>query len=126
MGGQKPTPAPPGPTASPAPTCATRRRDPRAARGAGRGAPSATCGTDGVCCEGRCDGQCEACGSDGTCAPVTGDPVGVRTPCAGDAGQACTGACDGTVSATCAYPAGEVVCRDAACDAGVATVVAHC
>jgi MYXO-CTERM domain-containing protein len=93
-------------------------------------ARDAQCGsgfcTDGVCCEARCDGQCQACGSGGTCAPVTGDPVGMRTPCAGDAGEACSGACDGTVTATCAYPAGEVVCRDAACDAGVATVVAHC
>jgi hypothetical protein len=82
--------------------------------------------TDGVCCEGRCDGQCEACGSGGKCAQVTGTPAGARPACAGDAGDACAGACDGSVRASCVYPAAETVCGDAACDAGKASVVAHC
>ncbi len=86
---------------------------------------SAFC-TDGVCCEARCDGQCESCGSGGKCQPVTGAPVGMRTACTGADGDACAGVCDGTVRSSCGYPGGEVVCRDAACDAGEATVVAHC
>ena len=86
---------------------------------------SAFC-TDGVCCEGRCDGQCESCGSGGKCQPVTGAPVGMRPACAGADGDACAGVCDGTVRSSCGYPGGEIVCRDAECDAGKATVVAHC
>ncbi len=82
--------------------------------------------TDGVCCEGRCDGQCEACAKTGKCEAVTGAPVGTRPTCAGGAGDECAGACNGTLRATCSYPAGEVRCRDAGCEAGKATVVAHC
>lgn len=82
--------------------------------------------TDGVCCEGRCDGQCEACGKTGKCEAVTGAPVGARPACAGASGDACAGACDGALRVTCSYPAGEVSCRDAGCEAGKATVVAHC
>lgn len=81
--------------------------------------------TDGVCCDSACNGQCESCGG-GKCLPVTGAPVGVRPACAGDGGDACAGACDGTLRTSCVYPGAEVVCRDAACVAGVATVVAHC
>jgi len=81
--------------------------------------------TDGVCCDGRCDGQCEACGG-GKCSAVTGAPVGTRPACAGEEGDACAGACDGGLRTGCAYPGGEIVCRDASCDAGAATVLAHC
>jgi hypothetical protein len=37
--------------------------------------------TDGVCCNRRCDGQCEACDfptTRGSCMPVTGEPRGIR------------------------------------------------
>jgi MYXO-CTERM domain-containing protein len=82
--------------------------------------------TDGVCCEARCDGQCEACGSNGKCDAVTGDPKGARTACAGDADDACAGSCDGANRSSCAYPGAAVICRAAGCAAGVATVAAHC
>lgn len=82
--------------------------------------------TDGVCCEARCDGQCEACGSSGKCDAVTGDPKGGRTACAGEADDACAGSCDGSNRGVCAYPGAAVTCREASCAAGVATVSAHC
>jgi hypothetical protein len=82
--------------------------------------------TDGVCCEARCDGQCEACAKSGKCQAVVGAPLGARPACAGETDEACAGACDGALRTTCVYPAGEVQCRDASCEAGKATVVAHC
>jgi len=84
---------------------------------------------DGVCCDGRCDGQCEACalpGKKGTCSPApTGAPVGGRAACASD-GSACGGACDGTRRAACVYPADGVSCRPPSCSAGTATLAAVC
>lgn len=50
---------------------------------------------DGVCCDRTCDGQCEACnltGSVGTCAPVSGAPVGGRPACPGG-GSCVSGTC---------------------------------
>ena len=41
---------------------------------------------DGVCCEKKCDGQCEACaerGSEGRCQPIRGKPRGARPDCEG-------------------------------------------
>ncbi len=84
---------------------------------------------DGVCCNRTCTGQCEFCagaGSAGICAPVTGAPQGGRPPCASD-GSPCAGTCNGTLTSTCAYPAG-VECRAASCDGatGMATLRALC
>jgi hypothetical protein len=75
---------------------------------------------DGVCCDAACDGQCEACGNDGHCAPVSGAPVGGRPACAGDAP---CGVCDG-VSAACVYPGGETACGASSCANGVQTTSA--
>jgi hypothetical protein len=90
-----------------------------------RGEPGLPCGgdhecgsgrcVDGLCCEARCDGQCEACdvaGSEGRCVPVTGAPHGGRAPCVSD-GSACGGTCDGAARDACAYPGAETSCRDA-------------
>lgn len=82
--------------------------------------------TDGVCCDGRCDGQCEACGKTGKCEAVTGKPAGTRKSCFGLEGEACTGLCDGKSRAACAYPSVDTSCRDASCTAGTATIAAHC
>lgn len=82
--------------------------------------------TDGVCCDARCDGQCEACGRSGRCEAVRGQPVGGRAACAGEAGETCAGSCDGQNRQQCSYPGAAVVCREASCEAGRATVAAHC
>src|SRR6185503_19829998 len=60
---------------------------------------------DGVCCDGKCDGQCQTCGgaTPGTCSTVaSGQPVGGRAACAG-AGTACAGSCS-TDPMKCTYP----------------------
>ena len=85
---------------------------------------------DGVCCDARCDGQCEACalpGKKGTCspAPAGAAPEGGRAACASD-GSACGGACDGTRRTECVYPADGVGCRPPSCSAGTATLSAVC
>ncbi len=78
---------------------------------------------DGVCCDGRCDGQCEACdvaGSVGTCAPVTGPSRGGRVECAIDATNVCgSRACDGVDRRTCAaYVGSAFACGQASCSSG--------
>lgn len=69
---------------------------------------------DGVCCNARCEGQCEACdvaGSTGTCSPIKdGAPHGDRTACATAGNASCSGKCDGTARDHCAYPAAETKC----------------
>lgn len=83
---------------------------------------------DGVCCDGTCNGQCEACdvsGKEGTCSAVTGDPHGARPACNTDGSQ-CGGTCNGATRFTCEYPGAGVRCRDASCAADVATVAAFC
>ena len=83
---------------------------------------------DGYCCDQGCSGQCQACdvaGSEGTCAPVAGDPHGARTACRGS-GTTCGGACDGVATAACAYPDATVSCRSGSCSAGSATLAAGC
>ena len=103
-----------------------------------RNPPGASCGAadqclsgfcvDGVCCDGTCNGQCEACdvpGSAGTCSAVVGAPHGGRSACASD-GSACGGSCDGSSRAACAYPVDSTVCRAGSCTAGVATLEARC
>jgi hypothetical protein len=84
--------------------------------------------TDGVCCNGTCDGQCEACnvpGKVGTCAPSTGKPVGTRAKCTGD-GTTCGGECDGTHRDTCSYAGFGVTCVEPTCTKGRATIAAFC
>jgi hypothetical protein len=83
---------------------------------------------DGVCCEGTCLGQCEACdveGSEGECVPVEGDPHGDRDACTSD-GTACGGSCDGVEIDGCAYPGEDVQCRAPSCADGVAVLEASC
>lgn len=72
--------------------------------------------TDGVCCDVRCDGQCEACNlaaSVGSCAPAVGVPVGARPACTAP-GTTCGGACDGALRTACTYPSGATACDDGA------------
>jgi alpha-tubulin suppressor-like RCC1 family protein len=76
---------------------------------------------DGFCCDSACTDTCGACnmkGHEGTCAPVTGMPVGKRV-CKGSATGACAGACDGTLTTDCAYP--KTSCGTDACTAGSST-----
>jgi hypothetical protein len=77
---------------------------------------------DGVCCDTKCDGQCQACaepGSVGTCIAVKGTPRLPRTGCAG-AGGTCGGQCDGVNLAACAYPSAGKVCGGGCADAKIA------
>jgi hypothetical protein len=69
---------------------------------------------DGVCCNARCDGQCEACGEPstlGACTAVTGAPRGARPTCFGG-GTTCGGSCGGTDRASCTLPGSGVSCDD--------------
>jgi hypothetical protein len=80
---------------------------------------------DGVCCNGACAGQCEACnlpGSVGTCVAVSGAPVGGRPACGG--AGACAGFCDGVTRTGCAFPGATTACAAATCSdvIGQATV----
>jgi MYXO-CTERM domain-containing protein len=82
---------------------------------------------DGVCCDSACNGQCEACNVDpnvGSCSPVTGSPVGDRTPCV-DSDADCAGACDGVNRVACGYPGADTSCGTPACTGGVARG-SHC
>jgi hypothetical protein len=82
---------------------------------------------DGVCCDTRCDGQCESCkqtGYVGTCKAVKGDPVAPRTECTGTA--PCKGQCDGVSGAACQYPGGSTSCMAAKCTAGKVTTATAC
>src|SRR5205823_2218298 len=88
---------------------------------------SAFC-VDGFCCNAACTEQCAACnvmGSEGTCSPVAGAPVGMRAACATDM-TACGGTCDGMNPLACAYPGAMTQCRAPSCAAGVATLAAAC
>ena len=80
---------------------------------------------DSVCCDSACGGQCQACGSSGHCANVTGAPAGARPACTSD-GSSCGGACDGTSASACAYPASATSCRNASCASGLETLAALC
>jgi len=83
---------------------------------------SSTYCVDGVCCDGACAGQCQACAEPnkvGTCSTVSGAPRGNRTACA--ATQAtCAGACAGSLPSQCSYPAGETTCTGATCSSDLA------
>ncbi|GAB4202678.1 MAG: hypothetical protein OHK0013_16160 [Sandaracinaceae bacterium] len=71
--------------------------------------------TDGVCCNVRCDGQCEACnevGSAGTCRAVSGMPRGSRPGCGGSG--PCAGTCNGSARSSCTFPGSATSCDDLA------------
>lgn len=85
---------------------------------------------DGICCDARCEGQCEACtvaGSLGTCVPVLGAPKGARAACATGSDACSARRCDGTTRGTCeGYEPPTTQCRVAGCAAGVETLAASC
>jgi hypothetical protein len=72
---------------------------------------------DGVCCDSRCGGQCQACAetsSVGTCTTVqSGVPRGTRTSCAGT--DKCKGQCDGSSATACKMPGNTTVCQSESC-----------
>ncbi|MGC4119065.1 MAG: hypothetical protein QM765_31760 [Myxococcales bacterium] len=81
---------------------------------------------DGVCCNQPCSGRCESCalpGTEGTCSPVTGDPVG-RKACPADGTLCGTSACDGVTTAVCTYP--TVQCQPASCGGHEAVSASFC
>lgn len=78
---------------------------------------------DGVCCNRACTASCEACGSTGVCANVTGVPRTGHPACAGSG--VCAGTCSGA-SASCSLPGSGTQCRTASCTSGVATASASC
>ncbi len=130
-----------GATCATDPDCAadgycTAGRCKKKAAPAAKCAVDAQCGSgfcaDGVCCNARCDGTCEACdqaGTEGTCTAVTGKPrLGHPACAAGDPGNPCSAAaCDGVDRATCAKKAGaEVACRKGSCDGGIESLPTTC
>jgi MYXO-CTERM domain-containing protein len=87
---------------------------------------------DGYCCNAPCSGQCEACNvpqAEGTCVPVSGNPIGARPACMGaTSGNPCSAAqCDGTVRTTCnGFVGPQTSCGEASCTNGVATLAGKC
>ena len=83
---------------------------------------------DGVCCNSRCGGECQACaetGSVGTCTTVqSGDPRGTRTPCTGTG--KCKGQCDGSSATACKMPGNTTVCQVETCSLGQHTPESVC
>jgi hypothetical protein len=82
---------------------------------------------EGVCCDGKCDGQCESCkesGSVGTCKAVKGAPLAGKTACSGTG--TCKGQCDGTNGKVCTYPGSSATCTAASCKEGKATAASVC
>ncbi len=78
---------------------------------------------DGVCCDTKCDGTCEACnvsGNKGTCTPYKSgtDP---EKECLGGASASatCAGTCDG--KSACAFPDATTSCGNPMCAAGKQT-----
>jgi hypothetical protein len=58
---------------------------------------------DGVCCDAKCDGQCEACSAAGACEAVVGAPKGGRAACDAGGGNACAArGCNGSDRRKCA------------------------
>lgn len=99
-------------------SCAPRVKQGEACTASNQCPTGGTC-VDGVCCETKCDGQCQGCaeaGHFGTCLAVKGNPRGARSACAGS-GSACFGACDGTNLAACAYPSAGTSCGAGCADA---------
>jgi MYXO-CTERM domain-containing protein len=104
---------------------------------AGKLADGSTCGADaqcthancvdGLCCDGACDGPCEACdqvGSLGKCTAVVGAPRNGRAACLGSG--ACGGFCDGTSGAGCSLPGRSQTCGSAFCANAVASKAPTC
>jgi hypothetical protein len=83
---------------------------------------------DGVCCDSKCGGQCQACaetGSVGTCTTIqSGDPRGTRTPCTGTG--KCKGQCDGSSATACKMPGNTMVCQTETCSLGQHTPESVC
>ncbi len=69
---------------------------------------------DGLCCDSRCDGQCEQCSGNGACLPTPAGeaPLSPRAACV-DQGS-CAGACNGLDRVACHYPRDER-CSPARC-----------
>ena len=75
--------------------------------------------TDGVCCDARCDGTCEACdvgGDVGSCRALEGAPRGGRPACRGSG--ICGARCDGTSRVACEYTPPGTSCGSAVCGHG--------
>jgi hypothetical protein len=71
---------------------------------------------DGVCCDGACTGQCQACAEPnkvGACTTVSGAPRGTRTACAATSAT-CAGLCGGLPN-QCSYPGSGTLCSAASC-----------
>jgi len=84
---------------------------------------------DGVCCNSKCNGQCQACaetGTVGTCTTVkSGAPRGTtRLPCSGT--DKCQGTCDGSSPTTCKMPNNETLCKSETCSGNQHTVASYC
>ena len=82
---------------------------------------------DGVCCDGKCDGQCQSCkesGSVGKCKTIKGDPISPRAACGGTG--KCKAQCDGTSATACTYPDGSTQCTPATCSGGKVTTASVC
>ena len=104
----------------------TKTLDPGAACAMGTQCTSGNC-TDSVCCDAKCDGQCQSCkevGSVGKCKIVTGDPISPRAACGGTG--KCKAQCNGTSATACTYPTSATECTAAACAAGKVTTASVC
>jgi hypothetical protein len=87
--------------------------------------------TDGVCCDARCDAQCEACnepGKAGTCSPVVGAPRGARPACEAGGDTCKSASCDGSKArGSCVgRPGSETVCAAGSCSGTEATPEGRC
>ncbi|MFO0680076.1 MAG: hypothetical protein U0169_26375 [Polyangiaceae bacterium] len=92
--------------------------------------PSGFC-VDGVCCNARCERQCEACdlpSAPGQCSAVTGAPRGSRPKCESGTETCAARTCDGVrdVSTCVGFVGAEVACAKASCAAGVQASAARC
>lgn len=106
-------------------TCA-KTLDSGASCSTGTQCTSGNC-VDGVCCDAKCDGQCQSCkesGSVGTCKTVKGDPISPRAACGGTG--KCKAQCDGTSATACTYPGSSTECTAAKCSAGKVTTASVC
>jgi hypothetical protein len=83
---------------------------------------------DGVCCNSSCSDQCAACNMpnrEGTCSPVTGQPVGNRPTCESD-GTVCGGSCNGFTTRNCAFPQSSTTCGPTTCTSSTNTPPPTC
>ncbi len=99
-------------------------RDNGVACDAGTECSSGLCGSEGVCCDAECDGQCESCLSPanrGTCVAVTTP----KEPCDGT-DTPCGGVCNGTARSSCVYPSTATVCAAPSCTAAGARGESKC